>query len=530
MDWQDILKIENNPTLIDKVSFMKSIQKYTEDDEDMNWIVEILNPAPSYTHPMAHFTSKGNNGTGLTVKGYIQDLPNMRTIITEKNIEEYLKPSLRSLDWLVEVLTPMNVLPQHEDDKIEIASKEGKNYTINTTDLKSSGCYKVTTEEGYYICIEMSSLKPVGDNLVSLALGLLNDSESRDDIEGVEDYIYNLTTVECTVCGYTDNEVKITNEKFTCYRCEVDIYMEDISFEPHVTYSLNAEDIRGPNGWLEPIMSHITENEFLDGNKRFTLGNEDDYRLTVRGSANDILEHTSYYPDEESAIYYHDDRFYNHDGEYLYADDVFYRISGSVDNPFDFIGDVLGVPNEEIFSLLDFDNLTERLWMGNDGEYYSDEGVKLTDIGDIYEASGLTEGDFMTKASVLVDNFTAEDILTHFEYIENDDDIWTRDGKYYKINGEVIEEVDESEITKNLSSKAVLPINMKWTDYLKKTSNEVEDWESALKSFISDGKKLGIPLSVMELLKLAKEATTSQSEGFETLHRPTFSEEEEEDV
>jgi len=35
---------------------------------------------------------------------------------------------------------------------------------------------------------------------------------------------------------------------------------------------------------------------------------------------------------------------------------------------------------------------------------------------------------------------------------------------------------------------------------------------------------------VMELLKLAKEATTSQSEGFETLHRPTFSEEEEEDV
>jgi len=137
----------------------------------------------------------------------------------------------------------------------------------------------------------------------------------------------------------------------------------------------------------------------------------------------------------------------------------------------------------------------------------------------------------MTKvAFALADNFTAEDILTYFEYIENDDDIWTRDGKYYKINGEVIEEVDESEITKNLSSKAVLPINMKWTDYLKKTSNEVEDWESALKSFISDGKKLGIPLSVMELLKLAKEATTSQSEGFETLHRPTFSEEEEEDV
>ena len=520
MDWQDILKI-------DRESFLKSIKKYTEDDEDMNWVVEIINP--THSQPQAYFTSKGNNGTGLAVRGYIQDSLNMGTI-TEKNIEEYLKPSLRSLDWFVQVLTPMDVLPQHEDEVIEIKSKEGKIYTINTMYVKTSGCYKVTTEEGYDICIEMSSLKPVGDNLVSLALGLLNDNESRKNIDGVADYLDNFASVVCPVCGYDYNEVKITNEGFTCYRCEVDIKMENISFEPRVSYSLTPEDIRGPDGWIEPIMSYITGNEFLDGNKRFTLGNEDDYMLTVRGSANDILEPTSYYPDEESAVYYHGDSFYSHDGEHLYADDVFYRISGSVDNPFDFIGDVLRMPNEEIYSLLDFDNLTERLWMGNDG-YYSDEGVKLTDIEDIYEASDLTEGDFMTKvAFALADNFTAEDILTYFEYIENDDDIWTRDGKYYKINGEVIEEVDESEITKNLSSKAVLPINMKWTDYLKKTSNEVEDWESALKSFISDGKKLGIPLSVMELLKLAKEATTSQSEGFETLHRPTFSEEEEEDV
>ncbi len=126
--------------------------------------------------------------------------------------------------------------------------------------------------------------------------------------------------------------------------------------------------------------------------------------------------------------------------------------------------------------------------------------------------------------------YDMELILNTLEY-EKDGEYWTRDGQIYElVDGEMIER-DEDEITKNLSSKAVLPINMKWTDYLKKTSKtEAGDWESALKSFISDGKKLGIPLSVMELLKLAKEATTSQSEGFETLHRPTFSEEEEEDV
>ena len=96
-------------------------------------------------------------------------------------------------------------------------------------------------------------------------------------------------------------------------------------------------------------------------------------------------------------------------------------------------------------------------------------------------------------------------------------DAWDLDGRYMKS-------------AKSLSSSAGLGYNMKWVDYLKKSSSEdVIDWETALKSFISEGKKLGIPLSVMDILKLAKEVTTSQSEGFETLHKPTFGEEEEDD-
>jgi hypothetical protein len=47
-------------------------------------------------------------------------------------------------------------------------------------------------------------------------------------------------------------------------------------------------------------------------------------------------------------------------------------------------------------------------------------------------------------------------------------------------------------------------IKMTWKDYLKSVSNEdIEDWEAALKAFTKKGKELGIPLSIIELLKKA---------------------------
>ena len=43
---------------------------------------------------------------------------------------------------------------------------------------------------------------------------------------------------------------------------------------------------------------------------------------------------------------------------------------------------------------------------------------------------------------------------------------------------------------------------MTWENYLKAISDEdIDDWESALKAFTKKGKELGIPLSVIELLK-----------------------------
>jgi len=45
-----------------------------------------------------------------------------------------------------------------------------------------------------------------------------------------------------------------------------------------------------------------------------------------------------------------------------------------------------------------------------------------------------------------------------------------------------------------------------WKEYLKSISKEdIEDWETALKAFTKKGKELGIPLSVIDLLRKALE-------------------------
>jgi len=52
---------------------------------------------------------------------------------------------------------------------------------------------------------------------------------------------------------------------------------------------------------------------------------------------------------------------------------------------------------------------------------------------------------------------------------------------------------------------------MKWQDFLKKSDVSREDWNTAIKSFIDEGKKLGVPLDVISLLKEAM--TTSSSDA-----------------
>ena len=66
---------------------------------------------------------------------------------------------------------------------------------------------------------------------------------------------------------------------------------------------------------------------------------------------------------------------------------------------------------------------------------------------------------------------------------------------------------------------------MKWMEFLKKSDTTREDWDSAIKSFIEEGKKLGVPLDIISLLKEAGAMTTSSPDASAVIN-PTFGEED----
>jgi len=66
---------------------------------------------------------------------------------------------------------------------------------------------------------------------------------------------------------------------------------------------------------------------------------------------------------------------------------------------------------------------------------------------------------------------------------------------------------------------------MKWEEFLKKPDTTRKDWDSAIKSFIDEGRKLGVPLDIISLLKEVGTMTTTSSDA-STVINPTFGEEE----
>ena len=66
---------------------------------------------------------------------------------------------------------------------------------------------------------------------------------------------------------------------------------------------------------------------------------------------------------------------------------------------------------------------------------------------------------------------------------------------------------------------------MKWMEFLKKSDTTREDWDSAIKSFIEEGKKLGVPLDIISLLKEVGAMTTSSSDASAVIN-PTFGEDD----
>lgn len=66
---------------------------------------------------------------------------------------------------------------------------------------------------------------------------------------------------------------------------------------------------------------------------------------------------------------------------------------------------------------------------------------------------------------------------------------------------------------------------MKWMEFLKKSDTTREDWDSAIKSFIEEGKKLGVPLDIISLLKEAGAMTTTSPDASAVIN-PTFGEDD----
>jgi len=66
---------------------------------------------------------------------------------------------------------------------------------------------------------------------------------------------------------------------------------------------------------------------------------------------------------------------------------------------------------------------------------------------------------------------------------------------------------------------------MKWEEFLKKPDTTRNDWYSAIKSFIDEGRKLGVPLDIISLLKEAGTMTTASSDASAVIN-PTFGEED----
>ena len=66
---------------------------------------------------------------------------------------------------------------------------------------------------------------------------------------------------------------------------------------------------------------------------------------------------------------------------------------------------------------------------------------------------------------------------------------------------------------------------MKWEEFLKNPDTTRRDWDSAIKSFIEEGRKLGVPLDIISLLKEVGTMTTTSSDASAVIN-PTFGEEE----
>ena len=421
MSWKGIIKNVDKSFISD---YIELFQKTASELGHPHLIHDIELEPSGYMHSdiLFNFKIKGKEIQIIDEQPLAEWIPNGYKKWDKEKVKKYLESVIRSFALLGEVVNNPSV--RVEGKGIIVTGAKGKEYIIYPQMQLNDGCHKLYTHpNNHTMCIAMDEsqeLLPVGDNLATLILTLLNDDKT--DLDGLRDYNRGDIRWLCDVCG-TINDAPLD-----------ELRPAKLIQEFEISYNSNS------NGKV-PIFDGFWKDKDLAECKNCSTIHE--------------LYDIKYYPE-------------------LWVNElplgIFYMNDGKIN--------LISRGN----AFYDAPTKTFTIMRG------PKKGYKFGVRGEDGEPSELTE---------------PED---------------SESGPY------------EMYKQKYLSSKGTNGVNMKWVEYLKKSPTDEEDWENSLKSIISEGKKLGVPLSVMELLKLAKEATTSQSEGFETLHRPTFDEEEEEDV
>tara|TARA_R110002020_G_scaffold42218_2_gene124030 strand:+ start:2683 stop:4248 length:1566 start_codon:yes stop_codon:yes gene_type:complete len=448
---------------------------------------------------------------------------------SQDELKEWVNAFTRSMEF-VSGIVDSNSEVEWVKNNVSVKGSSGKNYSIETTKM-NEGCYEVITEEGVKICIILSEELPAGDNLGGLILTLLDDRSSQKKIVGISDYLNQDTYIECPFEG-RKFRIDIKNSEGKCPTCQAGFVIEDMSFEPQ----FRAET----EFYVDPINTD-----------KFRIGRLSHWDIDYS------IANKLFYKESPAEHFYNSDWVkpddWNDEDDFMTMRRI---ITFKIDEP-PFFTDASLKPLDDVKFGMSQGKSFRNSVLFKDGRELTVTGIAKI----VKEESGLDDSspvevdkyiktlfDFLVDYPFYYERYNFPMILgfeetEHKNVIEGEGlkSIYGYLGGYLEIilqpdNTHTVKNVGNPNTyefyksQKNLSSIAILGNNMKWTEYLKKSSTDnMESWEIALKSFIEEGKKIGVPLSVMEILQLAKEATTSQSEGFETLHRPTFSEDEEEE-
>ncbi len=480
---------------------------------------------------------------------------------SDEFVKKYVDSFLRSMQFLKGVTSSEGVTvnknfkkDSKEMEGFDVVGKSGVKYFVRTDRTKQSRCSEVYVgKRKDILCIEMENRTlPIGDNIASLISVLLEDNnpaligseESSDEqeplLEGLRDVVRGGGSYKCILCE-TENyaTVKDTNEDdiFSCKECGVESILT-ITYEPLM--SIYQDDLRlqilndsGERTFIDDLRGY---NSIFNYHGKTVDGVEVDFiKRTQTGYPNSAIQYLTMEKDGDGKIgilgylssteKIEDAKILSDEYGLLVELDKGQIAKGSPIYNAENLRELM--PRYKDFSL--FTNTTIKGFLQNT---YLETGARMSQFLElIHKIHGTAILGLAVETVYDIEpNYDISKIKEDTDMLNLSWDNAVLNGNYELIQGKPDDSAYEFYKQKDLSSKYDLPLIMKWEDYLKKSGDNVDDWESALKSFIADGKKLGIPLSVMELLKLAKEATTSQSEGFETLHRPTFSEEEEEDV